>query len=95
MARYYVAKEFSLEAVPQIGFLTSSDIAIDELRVDGNDFFSSFDYGVNFALGYKLPTGIFIQGRYNLGLANLLDSGEFDDDETKNSVIQLSVGYMF
>lgn len=95
MARYYVSEGFSLEAGPQIGFLTSSEVETEDVGVDAKDYFTSFDYGLNFGLGYKLPGGIFFQGRYNLGLANVLDSNEFDEDKAKNSVIQLSVGYMF
>jgi hypothetical protein len=95
MVKYFVSEGFSLEAGPQIGFLTSSEIEIEDLGVNTKDFFSGFDYGVNFGLGYKLPGGIFLQGRYNLGLANVLDSEEFGDEEARNSVIQLSAGYMF
>lgn len=95
MARYYVSEGFNMEAGPQIGFLTSSEIEVEDVGVDAKDFMSGFDYGLNFGLGYKLPAGIFLQGRYNLGLANVFDSDEFEDDEGKNSVIQLSVGYMF
>lgn len=95
MARYYVSEGFNLEAGPQIGFLTSSEVDMEELGVDTKDFFSGFDYGVNFGLGYKFPVGIFLQSRYNLGLANILDSEEFGDDKSQNSVFQISVGYLF
>lgn len=95
MARYYVAEGFSIEAGPQIGFLTSSEVEMEGVSVDANDFMNGFDYGLNFGLGYRLTSGIFVQGRYNLGLANVLDSAEFGDEKAKNSVIQLSLGYMF
>ncbi|WP_144963082.1 porin family protein [Gillisia sp. Hel_I_86] len=48
VARYYVSNGFSLEAGPQIGFLTSSEVELEDMGVDGKDFFSGFDYGVNF-----------------------------------------------
>lgn len=95
MLKYYVSEGFSLEAGPQVGFLTSSEIETEGVGFDSKDFMNSLDYGVNFGLGYKLPGGIFLQGRYNLGLANVFDSEEFGDEKGKNSVIQLSVGYMF
>lgn len=95
MAKYYISEGFNLEAGPQIGFLTSSEVKTEDVGVNTKDFISGFDYGVNFGLGYNLPVGIFLQGRYNLGLANVLDSEEFGDEKAKNSVIQLSVGYMF
>ncbi len=95
MLKYYVGSGFSLEAGPQIGFLTSSEVEMEGVSVDANDYISGFDYGLNFGLGYKLTSGIFLQGRYNLGLANVFDSEEIGDGEGKNSVIQLSLGYMF
>lgn len=97
MLKYYAGPGFSLEAGPQIGFLASSEVEAEGVSVDTEDYFSSTDFGVNFGLGYKFVNGLFLQGRYNLGLSNIWDSNEFesDDSKIKNSVIQFSVGYMF
>jgi len=53
---------------------------------------NSLDYGVNFGVGYTMDFGLFIDARYNLGLANIVDS---DDITNKNNVINISVGYYF
>lgn len=97
MLKYYVGPGFSLEAGPQIGFLASSEVETEGVSVNMDDYFSSFDFGANLGLGYKFANSMFLQGRYNLGLSNIWDSEEFDsgDSELKNSVIQLSIGYMF
>lgn len=97
MLKYFVGPGFSLEAGPQIGFLTSSEVESEGVSVDMGDYFSSTDFGVNLGLGYKFINGLFLQGRYNLGLSNIWDSEVFDtgDEKIKNSVIQLSLGYMF
>jgi hypothetical protein len=97
MLKYYAAPGFSLEAGPQIGFLVSSEVESDGVSVDVEDYFSSTDFGVNLGVGYKFINGLFLQGRYNLGLSNVWDSEEFDsgDEKIKNSVIQLSIGFMF
>lgn len=95
MARYYVSEGFNFELGPQLGFLVKADAELDGETEDVKDLFKDFEYGINFGLGYKLTNGLFFQGRYNLGLANINDFEEFDDSKIHNSVIQLSVGFMF
>lgn len=97
MVRYYVTEGFSVEAGPNIGFLVNSEVEAEGVSVDTSEFFSEFDYGLNIGLGYKLFNGIFFQGRYNFGLANVVDDDEDTDLDVKwrNSIFQLSVGYMF
>jgi len=107
MAKYYVADNFSLELGPQIGFLlsakadfdyTATGQGVDESESESEDikeFISGFDYGLNIGLGYKLENGLFFQGRYNIGLANINDFEGSDDFKNQNSVIQFSVGFMF
>ena len=100
MAGYYVTEGLIIEAGPQIGFLTSSEVDV-LMEGGGNlkDYLSSFEYGVNIGLGLKWVNGFFFQGRYNLGLANIFDDLKmgFNDDDYKrtNRVIQFSLGYMF
>jgi len=108
MAKYYVAKGFSVEAGPQIGFLVSAKADSDytesfegevtytesEDGVDVKDDFNSIDFGLNFGAGYKLDNGLNFAVRYNLGLANIAkDAG--DDYSVQNNVFQVSVGYFF
>ncbi len=103
MFKYFVSDGLSLDLGPQIGFLMS---AKEEVEVSGGDsslsdsedvkeFFSGFDYGLNVGLGYRLESGLFFQGRYNIGLANIFDVDEDTDFSAQNSVIQFSVGFMF
>lgn len=100
MAGYYITEGFNIEAGPQIGFLTSSEV--DVLMEGGsnlNDYLSNFEYGMNFGLGVKWENGFFFQGRYNLGLANIFDNLKIGfnghDYKKTNRVIQFSLGYMF
>lgn len=108
MAKLYVAEGLSLEAGPQIGFLTSAELEVDStykdlidnssetvsVTTDIKEAFKSIDFGLNFGLGYKLDSGLNFGVRYNLGLSNIVDEGS-DDYEIKNRVFQLSVGYTF
>ena len=93
MAKYQVADGFTLEAGPQIGFLMSSKFKVEGESGDAEGL-SDIDFGLNLGLGYRLESGLFFQGRYNIGLSNVADEGG-DDFKINNSVIQFSVGYFF
>ncbi|MCV9929026.1 PorT family protein [Flavobacterium sp. LS1R49] len=84
MAKFYLSKSFSLELGPQASFLLS----------EKNDFnvkdSKTFDFGLNAGLGFKITDNIFIQGRYGIGLTEASK-----DADVKNSVFQLSAGFMF
>jgi hypothetical protein len=90
MGKYYLTKGLSIEAGPQIGFL----LAAKNEKTDVKDSFNTFDFGVNFGLGYKLDNGLNFGARYNLGLTDInnLEGSSF---KNKNGVFQLSVGYFF
>lgn len=95
MAKFYVADKFSLEAGPQIGFLLSAKAKAGDEDEDVKDSFKSIDFGVNFGAGYDFTENLSAGIRYNLGLANILDTEEGNDTKIKNSVFSLSVGYKF
>ncbi|MDQ8011676.1 MAG: porin family protein [Flavobacterium nitrogenifigens] len=90
MGKYYVTKGLSLEAGPQIGFLLSAK----NEKTDVKDSFNTFDFGVNFGLGYKLENGLNFGVRYNLGLTNI-NNVDNSSIKNKNGVFQVSVGYFF
>jgi opacity protein-like surface antigen len=93
MAKFYVAKSFSLEAGPQIGFLLSAK----EAGEDAKDFYSSTDFGLNFGAGFDFTENLSAGLRYNIGLSNVTDYGDIFDEEisAKNGVFSVSLGYKF
>jgi len=84
LAKLYLSKSFSLELGPQASFLLS-----EKNKFDANDA-NTFDFAVDFGLGFKVTKSIFIQGRYVLGLTEVAQ-----DAKAKNAVLQLSTGLMF
>ncbi|MXN90515.1 outer membrane beta-barrel protein [Flavobacterium sp. Sd200] len=90
MGKYYLIKGLSVEAGPQIGFLFSAK----NDKTDVKDSYNTFDFGVNFGLGYKFNSGLNFAARYNLGLTDI-NNLENSPSKNKNSVFQLSVGYFF
>ena len=91
MAKYFIVKNFSIEAGPQASFLVNDVFKFDDSSMeDENLNAESLDFGFNFGLGYKFDNGLFAQARYNLGITPI----EENPDIT-NRVFQLSVGYQF
>ena len=84
LAKIYLSKAFSLEFGPQASFLLS-----EKNDFDVNDS-NTFEFAVDAGLSYKITNSIFLQGRYVLGLTEVSSNAD-----AKNSVFQLSAGFMF
>lgn len=84
MAKIYMTKSLSLEVGPQASFLLNqkNDVRFDDAK--------TFDFALNAGLGLKITKSIFIQGRYSLGLTEASSNADI-----KNSVVQLSAGFLF
>ena len=102
LAKFYVAEGFNLQAGPQIGFLTGAEYQMDGADdIDVSDNMKGTDFGLLFGAGYKVAQGVTIDARYNMGLSNTLDEdANFDegvgtDQEWKNGVFQVGIGYQF
>ncbi|WP_298521113.1 porin family protein [uncultured Kordia sp.] len=91
MAKYYIIDGLSIEAGPQVSFLVNDTVTYEDSALENdNANVESFDFGVNFGLGYKFNNGFFAQARYNLGIAAIQENPDIT-----NRVFQLSVGYQF
>lgn len=111
LAKFYVIKGLSLEAGPQIGFLTSattdvkisgdgaSDYEIESGETDFKDQASNIDFGIGAGASYRFTNGISFSARYVLGLSNIDEVMVIGDAESgggkHNNVVQLSIGYSF
>lgn len=49
-----------------------------------------FEAGLNFLLGFKLNSGLLINGGYGLGLTKINDDG---DSKSKNRVFSVGIGF--
>lgn len=91
MAKYYIAKGFSVEAGPQVAFLVNDKAEISNSDIEAQETdAANFDFGANLGLGYYFDSGLFAQTRYNFGITTV---GENPD--VKNGVFQISLGYRF
>ncbi len=83
------------ETGPQVGFLLSAKETAGDQSVDTKSNTQSTDFSWVFGIGYKLPLGLGIDARYNLGLTNV-EKGDIGSVGTvKNGVFQFGVFFMF
>ena len=94
MAKYYVAKQFALEAGPQVGFLTSAKETFGGSSTDIKEFCNTTDFALNLGASYDITENFFAGVRYNLGLTKTFKD-TFSNDSNTNSVFQIGVGYKF
>ncbi|MCP1995631.1 porin family protein [Flavobacterium sp. HSC-61S13] len=111
MAKYYVLEGLSIQAGPQVGFLVKAEMDYvgtttnphfsDQLEIykassaDVKSQLNPIDFGINFGVGYEFMSGMFIDARYNLGLSKVPKESIGIENNYKNQVIQISLGYKF
>lgn len=103
MLKFYLPAGLNLQAGPQFGFLSSSELINTATGVkDPQDaaklFSQKSDLAVSLGLGWDLPFGLTIDARYNLGLKDITvtpSTNPADAVDFKNKVIQISLGYKF
>ncbi|MDR0659553.1 MAG: PorT family protein [Prevotellaceae bacterium] len=100
MAKYYIIKGLSVEAGPQIGFLTSAKFKPTEGdSEDVKEIMKKTDFAINFGASYELPiipVGVF--ARYSLGITDLYDKDKLGidgGDLGKNRVFQIGAFVKF
>ena len=101
VANFYVAKGFALKAGVQPGFLLDNkgketyfdNIQNREVEASGDiEGIKKFDLSIPLGASYEF-NNVVIDARYNLGLTKVCSGDE--DKASKNSVIQVTVGYKF
>lgn len=92
--KYFVTNVIHVHGGPQFGVLVNDNVTV--LGEVINDIGTKdFDLSGVVGVGLDLPMGIRLDGRYNFGLSDVLDDPELEENNGKNSVITLSVGYSF
>ncbi len=91
MVKYFITNEFNIQAGPQVGILMSAKFD----GMDAKEFLKSSDFGFNLGAGYDLTKNIGVNLRYCMGLSQTQKELMEGETASKNSVIQLSVGYKF
>ena len=97
MVKLYTVAGINLQAGPQFGFLTKAESNYNPITgepinstEDFKEAYKKSDVSLSLGVGWDLPFGLTVDGRYNLGLSSVDDEAAF---ETKNQVWQVSVGF--
>lgn len=90
MVKLYTVAGINLQAGPQFGFLTNDPQIVNPEGQTVNDSIKKSDISLGLGVGWDLPFGVTVDGRYNLGLQNVSEDPSFD---VKNQVFQVSVGF--
>ena len=97
LGKYEVIEGLGLMTGPQFGFLLKSeaetDTPIGDIESDTKDDTEGLDFSWVFGAVYRLDMGLEVGLRYNLGLSNINDSFFESDEEIRNRVFQITVGY--
>ena len=100
VANYYLAQGFAIKAGIQPGFLLSAKNKVDGIGIQASDEvdmkseMNSFDLSIPLGLSYETEN-VVIDARYNLGLTKLNKESGAGIVDSKNSVIQVTIGYKF
>ncbi len=91
--KYQHSSGLFAETGPQVGFLLSAKETGGRQSIDFKSSTQSTDFAWVFGIGYKLPLGLGIDARYNLGLTNITKANV--GSTVKNSVFQFGLFFMF
>lgn len=98
--KIYLPVGLNFQVGPQFGFLTGGDVeafstsSSAKTTYAAKDLYDGADLSVAVGLGWDLPFGLTIDGRYNFGVkSNTNGDATAEAPDFKNQVIQLSVGY--
>ncbi|MFN2261505.1 MAG: porin family protein [Psychroflexus sp.] len=96
IAKYQIFDNFFLHGGGYLGFVLDAEVESDSETMDVTDEVNSLDLGLLFGAEYHLENGIFFELRYNLGLANLIDTDtEGYEESIKNRFLNIGLGYKF
>lgn len=90
IARYCIVPSLYIETGPQLSFLLSAK----KIGIDIRDYFKTTDVSLDFGIGYVVSDKFSIGLRYNLGIIRLQESLEPGEEAIKNSVLQITLGYV-
>jgi hypothetical protein len=96
LVKFYGSPRLNFFAGPQVGFLLNAkgkQSGAEEQDVK-EQFKGTAFYAV-FGTEYKFANGLFVNGRYNLGIGNLVNEDNLADTEIKQRYFSFRLGYAF
>jgi hypothetical protein len=90
LLKYYVKNGLNIQLGPQFGVIVNDEARTVVGEVIDDIATNDFDIAGVIGIGYDVPLGLRISGRYQFGLSDVPEMGE-----GKNSVVTLALGYSF
>ena len=94
MLRFYLPGGLNFQLGPQFGYLVSAKQithATDAETNIKNELLNS-NISINLGIGWDLPFGLDVYGRYNIGISDIKDPASASN-AIQNSMIQISLAY--
>ena len=94
MLRFYLPGYLNFQLGPQFGYLVSAKQIThsNDNELDIKDELLNSNISVNLGIGWDLPFGLDVYGRYNIGISDVNDPTSAST-AIQNSMIQISLAY--
>lgn len=108
-ANFYIWKGLALRTGVQMGFLTSAKMKVTQTltgKMDGininqnteldesiKDDFNKFDLSIPVGVSWEFNNHLVLDARYNIGITKVNKDSEDDEDDSRNGVFSLTIGY--
>jgi hypothetical protein len=91
----YKVEGFSVFAGPQVSYLLSARSKGSQSNINNNDQYKRMEVAGVLGVGYTLPNGFGIDGRYQIDLTNVVKAPREADATDKNSAFTVGLHYFF
>lgn len=91
-SNYYITESLSIGVGGYYGVINKVEHDLAYGNIDVSDSYEKGDYGLTFKSNYIIYKALFVEAKYNFGIANIIRTSTY---ETKNRFISLSIGYRF
>ena len=94
MLRFYLPLGLNFQLGPQFSYLISANQSIlsNDIKEDIKDQLLNSNISINIGIGWDLPLGLDVYGRYSIGISDVNDPASAST-AIQNSMIQLSLAY--
>ena len=94
MLRFYLPLGLNFQLGPQFSYLMSANQSIlsNDIKEDIKDQLLNSNISINIGVGWDLPFGLDVYGRYSIGISDVNDPASAST-AIQNSMIQISLAY--
>ena len=94
MLRFYLPLGLNFQLGPQFSYLISANQSIlsNDIKEDIKDQLLNSNISINIGIGWDLPLGLDVYGRYSIGISDVNDPASAST-AIQNSMIQISLAY--